>query len=48
MVFEQVIVLLNNVGDFRRCKTLSQDFGLSLNFLHQVRVFTDNLANFAL
>ena len=48
MIVNESIVLLYNIRDLGRCKTVSENFCLSLDLLHEFRVFRNDLSNLAL
>ena len=48
MIVNESVVLLHNIGDLGRCKTVSQNLCLSLDLLHELRVFRNDLSNLAL
>ena len=48
MVIQQIIVLFHDIGNFCRCQALRENLGLGLHFLHEIRVFINDFANFTL
>ena len=48
MIRYQVVILLDDVGDFGVGEAVSEDFCLSLHLLHQVTILVHHFANLAL